>query len=681
MTDINRAPTHPVNYRPLDPAIDPDNDPRSKYARTSSRGGTPVGRGGGNAGRSSGRSSGRADFNARVALAPAQARVSRPDNADRQHRVDMLADPATFMRAVDEMKAKSAKTKTETNKPATVKASTKTSRVTIDSQWADIGPAVPAATPEHVTRTSLRHNAADTANIRQVPTSEFALPHPHRGDTESWTDGHPSARLSDFSSPAVSSQPSNQSTGPSALAQGNAVGLGIRGFATSMNDDETSNNHNTADEVNLLDVTEDLRELQEPPKPRAVLAKRIIVDGHVYLLDESALGNASVEVTNATPALVPDSARIEVDWSSSTDSTITDKKPKQVASATTGNRTAAVQTTPSLADSRWAVPAPIPVANPFVNETAPARATRSQVQSPSEFIAFVGRRSEEGVSAFLETELTSAGGESITSTPNFSFSNPNWGRSDTKGTTNSGTQVQSPSTASNTPSTTRANFDRNYTADGAPINPGRTCQPPIIDKHDLVRLQAVGNASFGMTPFRPTSGPSSKSTTPKVSAQPTSQNLSSATSFKSDATTGGARGRDLAASIYAPLDQASASVADALGSLSLNTLGRPRGGNATPKPPAVEAGHSTQSANIARRGAHAENTNPRLASVTSRSGGRPVARANSQVPAAPYMPISSTRRPAGVGFDVLQADIAAANAHRGLLSQDDVQDDGYESEL
>ena len=676
MTDINRAPTQPVNYRPLDPAIDPDNDPRSKYARTSSRGGTPVGRGGGNAGRSSGR----ADFNARVAPAPAPARVSRPDNADRQHRVDMLADPATFMRAVDEMKAKSAKTKTETNKPATVKASTKTSRVTIDSQWADIGPAVPAATPEHVTRTSLRHEAADTANIRQVPTSEFALPHPHRGDTESWTDGHPSARLSDFSSPAVSSQPSNQSTGPSALAQGNAIGLGIRGFATSMNDDETSNNHNTADEVNLLDVTEDLRELQEPPKPRAVLAKRIIVDGHVYLLDESALGNASVEVTNATPAPPPESARIVVDQTLSTSNTVTDKKPAQVTS-NTGNRNAAAQTTPSLADSRWAAPAPTRAMNPFVDEIAPARASRSQVQSPSEFIAFVGRRSEEGVSAFLETELTSAGGESITSTPNFSFSNPNWGRSDTKGTTNSGTQVHTSSTASNTPSTTQANVARNFTADGAPINPGRSCQPPVIDAHDLVRLQAVGNASFGMTPFRPTSGPSSKSTTPKVSAQPTPRNLSSATSIKSDVGTAGARGLDLAASMYAPLNHTSISVADALGSLSLNTLGRPRGGNAIPAPPTTEAGYGTQQTNASRHGAHDENTNPRHAGVTSRFGGRPVARASSQVPAAPYMPISSTRRPAGVGFDVLQADIAAANAQRGLLSQDDGQDDGYESEL
>ena len=662
MTDINRAPTQPVNYRPLDPAIDPDNDPRSKYARTSSRGGTPVGRGGGNAGRSSGR----ADFNARVAPAPAPARVSRPDNADRQHRVEMLADPATFMRAVDEMKAKSAKTKTETNKPATVKASTKTSRVTIDSQWADIGPAVPAATPEHVTRTSLRHEAADTANIRQVPISEFALPHPHRGDTESWTDGHPSARLSDFSSPAVSSQPSNQSTGPSALAQGNAIGLGIRGFATSMNNDETSNNHNTADEVNLLDVTEDLRELQEPPKPRAVLAKRIIVDGHVYLLDESALGNASVQVTNATPAPPPESARIVVDQTLSTSNTVTDKKPAQVTS-NTGNRNAAAQTTPSLADSRWAAPAPTRAMNPFVDEIAPARASRSQVQSPSEFIAFVGRRSEEGVSAFLETELTSAGGESITSTPNFSFSNPNWGRSDTKGTTNSGTQVHTSSTASNTPSTTQANVARNFTADGAPINPGRSCQPPVIDAHDLVRLQAVGNASFGMTPFRPTSGPSSKSTTPKVSAQPTPRNLSSATSIKSDVGTAGARGLDLAASMYAPLNHTSISVADALGSLSLNTLGRPRGGNAVPKIPAAEAGYDTPSSTTSRRGAPDENNNPR--------------HAGSQLPAAPYMPISSTRRPAGVGFDILQADIAAANAHRGLLSQDDVQDDGYESEL
>jgi hypothetical protein len=69
------------------------------------------------------------------------------------------------------MKAKSAKTKTETNPTATVKASTTTSHVTTDSQWAGVGPAVPAATSEHVTRTSLRHEAADTANIRQVGRS------------------------------------------------------------------------------------------------------------------------------------------------------------------------------------------------------------------------------------------------------------------------------------------------------------------------------------------------------------------------------------------------------------------------------------------------------------------------------------------------------------------------------
>ena len=102
--------------------------------------------------------------------------------------------------------------------------------------------------------------------------------------------------------------------------------------------------------------------------------------------------------------------------------------------------------------------------------------------------------------------------------------------------------------------------------------------------------------------------------------------------------------------------------------MSLSTLGRTRGGNAVPKPPAAEAGHSTQSANTARRSARDENTNPHHANVTSNSTERPMARGSSRVPAAPYKPISSTRRPAGLGFDVLQAEIAAANAHRNLFS-------------
>ena len=68
-------------------------------------------------------------------------------------------------------------------------------------------------------------------------------------------------------------------------------------------------------------------------------------------------------------------------------------------------------------------------------------------------------------------------------------------------------------------------------------------------------------------------------------------------------------GRDLAASRYAPVDQTSTSVAEALGTMSLSTLGRTRGGNAVPKTPAAEAGHSTQSANTARRSAQDENTN------------------------------------------------------------------------
>ena len=172
--------------------------------------------------------------------------------------------------------------------------------------------------------------------------------------------------------------------------------------------------------------------------------------------------------------------------------------------------------------------------------------------------------------------------------------------------------------------------------------------------------------SLGMTPFRPTVAPSLQST-PKGSARPTPPTLSKVRQVlrvmqprqalavealrQSHPLSEG--GRDLAASRYAPLDHTSTSVAEALGTMSLSTLGRTRGGNAT---------------NTSRRGAQDENTNPRHANLTSNSTERPMARGSSRVPAAPYKPISSTRRPAGLGFDVLQAEIAAANAHRNLFS-------------
>jgi hypothetical protein len=117
-------------------------------------------------------------------------------------------------------------------------------------------------------------------------------------------------------------------------------------------------------------------------------------------------------------------------------------------------------------------------------------------------------------------------------------------------------------------------------------------------------------------------------------------------------------GRDLAASRYAPVDHTSTSVAEALGTLSLSTLGRPRGSNAT---------------NTSRRGAQDENTNPRHANLTSNSTERPMARGSSRVPAAPYKPISSTRRPAGVGFNVQPPQLLTLAATQVLIHRAGLQ--------
>lgn len=696
LTDINSAPTQTADYRPLDPALDVS-DPRSKYGRTSSRGGTPVGRGGGNAGRGSGR----ADFNARATQAPAPARVSQPRDADR--RVDLVNDSAAFMRAVGAMRMKPATTKAETNPTTTIEASTKTeikpttgvqpstktSSTTIFSKWADIGSAGHPDTEEPVTKTSLRSEVADTnADIRQVPTSEFALPPPHRGETESWTDGFPSAHPSDFNSPVVSSHLSNQSNGPSAVAKGNLVGLGIQGFATSMNDDESSSNHNTANDVNLLDLTEDLKELQEPAKNRVALVKSIVVNGYRYILDESALGNASVEVIDATPRPPPESARIEVDLTSSPAKQVTDNKPEQVA-ATTGNRNAGAQTTPSLAKSIWGDPAPPRGANLFPSGNTPARANRAQVSSPGTFLGVMGPSTEEGLFGFIEAQLTSAGGpESITSTPNFSFSD---GR------------------CADRMNTTKSSVDEYGCVGGEFIYPGLASRSLVIDRYELVRLQKVGDSSYGMTPSAQTARPSSQST-PDGSAAPPPRNKSSATSVKSDATTAGAHKRGMSASKYANTSTSAARSGVAVGTLSFDNLSRYHSGNAGQGPPRIEAGYGTQSTNVSRHSAQDENTNPHHANVTSNSTVRPGFRAGSQAPAAPanssvrthmgdgqeYKPISSIRRPAGAGYELLQAENAAANARSGNAARaaqqaglfsptssnfPTVEDDGYESEL
>lgn len=704
---MKSALTQPTNYRPLDPAIDPDNDPRSKYAKAPTRGGTPGGRGGGNVGRGSGR----AEFNTRAAPTPVPA-LSRVPRAARQNHIDMLADPAAFMRAVSAINtAKLNATKTSTEMTTTVNATPTTSSTAIESKWGDAVSGKPAAGPKSSTNASLPPPAATAtntnANIRQVPTNEFALPHPHRGDTESWTDGIPSAHLSAFESPVISSQVSNQSVGSSPTpAQGNVVGLGIEGVDTSINEDVAIGNGNTTNGMDLMDVTEDLTALQEPPIPRAALAKRIVVNGGIYILDESALGNASsIKVLNSTPAPPQAPAQSQGEWTSPADNTITGLKPKALSNNVNRNVAAAsgTQTTPSLTKSKWAdMTLSLPhVDNPFANGTAPARADSAQVRFPGEFIAFVRDRPDEEVSAFLNTKLTSPGVESVTSTPN--LASLKWGRTDAQLTTSLSGRVQSSLTLI-------ANSATATIADAA-ANAPQAARPVVIDNFDLVRLQAVGNAAFGMTPFRPTPSPSSTSI-PKVPAPPTrAGQQSAATSINRDATASSAPARGLTESKYASKNVASTTNRhlglSALQSLALNSPTRPRGHNTIPKPPPSKPAFGNGS-NFSAYAIRDENTRPnqttnstsnlgtrsssRFAQVSANSSAR--VRSTTMEDGQEYKPIRETRTEPGPGFALLQADMAAGigpNKNAGLFSstsstfqsssQPALKDDSDESEL
>lgn len=689
LTNICRTTTEPADYRVLDPALQETNDPRSRYGKGPTRGGAPIGRGGGNADRSAGRP-------ILTPSAPARARPIDP----RQKHINMLANPTAFMRAVDQMKIK-AKAKDEKEAATTVKT-TKASSTRIDSKKADAGsvnsppkPSTSAATPP---ATSI-----STANIRQVPTHEFAFPPPHRGETDSWTDGLLSNRSSDYISPSFSctNEPSP------AVGQGGLIGLGIQGVDTSMSD--ATNKDNTPDGVDLMDVTEDLTVLQEPPKPRAPLAKRILVNDHWYTLDESALGNASSnEVVEASPTPPPEPTPPQGEWNSphnntdqdvkpkkatSTKTTSQDVKPTKAASTTTGssaifgncNVNVGAQTTPSLTNSSW---------NPFVGGTAPGRGNVPHAPA-GEFTSFVGDRLE--VPAFLETELTSPGGaESIASTPNVTSSI--WDRA--------GAKVATSSQASSSTSAARAT---SRTVDGGTTtNTDRAPRPNVIDPYELVRLQGVGDASFGMTPFLLTPVAFGESI-PRATARPIhARQQSTATSINSDATASSGRGRGLTASRYASGDSASSEHLSlgALQGLSLNSS-TSRGGTAVTKPPRSTFGTASNVSRYTMQ--HDENTPPCPATSTSIPGGRPILRPATRVPRTSitspargrgYIPIRTTRSPAVAGLDIMQADIAAAEAAAratnvtvppstgGLFPSSTstsrkatVYDDGYESEL
>jgi hypothetical protein len=641
------------------------------------------------------------------APAPKPSRTYRPSS--KENHIDMLADPAAFMRAVDQMKVKT-KTETKPESASNLKTAPKSSSTNIESKWGDIG----SAGQKPSTSTTQRPaTAISSANIRQVPTSEFVLPHPHRGETDSWTDGLPSERPSDSVSPAFSCHANEPS--PDA-GQDDLIGLGIGGLDILMGG--ATNNGNTADGVDLMDVTEDLTVLQEPPKPRAALATRILVNGAWYILDESALGNASsTKVVNSSPAPPPEPTPPQGEWTSPTNNTIKDVKTKKAPSTTSGsssiighrNVNVAAQTTPSLINSRLATVVLPRVANPFATGTAPARSNVTQVQSAGDFIAYAERQREQVVPAFLNTELTSPGGaESVTSTPDLASSI--WGRASAQVAISQPPQAQSSSTPNARP--TSHVVDHDVTMGGASANAGGTTEPAVIDGYDLVRLQAVGNAAFGMTPFRPIPVASGKST-PKASARPThTRQQSIATSVNSDATGSTARARGLTASKYASGDAASASTEHlglgALKALSLNSSAPVCGGNSVPKPPSSRSTFGPASS-VSSYAMHLdENTPPRQPNSTSSSGGRIILRPTTRVPQASvvspargrgYNPIRTTRRSAGAGFAVMQADIAAAAALAanttapsstgGLFPSTTstspfgptVTDDGYESEL
>ena len=597
-TDTGSAPPiQPAGYRPLDPAIDSVGDTRSKHAKIPTRSSASAARGDGNAGRGAGR----ADSAAHVIALPTA--LSNARRLVQPNVNNTLSDPAAFMRAVAQMNA--GKITTTSTKFEAVKPSPNTSTKNIDSKWGDPPLAKPvvakpmAAKPVTAGKTAKATSlpsTVTTSKIRQVPTNEFALPHPHHGDTDSWTDGIQSARLSALDSPVPSSGAASTQPFPAVIQDTtNGVGLGIQGMDTSVEEYVKTNGSNTANGIDLMDITEDLSALEETPLSRAQLARRIIVHGAVYVLDESALGNAAASVIEEEPK--------EVSNTTSDTSSIVGNRNVAMGSGT--------QTTPSLTQSQGnVVPSTFQplVNNPFANGTAP-RPPPVPRPSSDEFATIVRPQPEELVSSFL-TELTSPGGvSSAISTPSLStkFSSSISSRPAAKViscTSAVPVQYTAPSAATTFQAVNR---------DVAMMDAVGGSRPSVIDPFQLdrlVRLQQVGDASFGMIPF---AGPTQTRPTP-------ARQGSTAISVTSAAVSSSVPGRGLTACRFAIQDtEAPRETMPALQSLPLNRQNPCGEADYLPKAPPYRSAFGTGS-NVSRYATQDENVPPRQRTTTSTFG-------------------------------------------------------------
>ena len=702
MTLTDTKSTYTPTSRPLDPAVD-TSDPHSKY-RGTTRGVASAGRG-----RNVGRSPGRAQAGPRAEPIPASA-LNHPPRPINHSKIDQLAEPSAFMQAVAKIHAanasKASASKTGGNVPTTAaiapaaKTLPKPLSKIIVSQWGDDPVSKPAEAKKAKKASTIPPSApaANLPQIRQVPTNEFGLPPPHRGDTDSWTDGVQSVHLSPLENSPLERELFSQATRPSPAASGLAagVGLGIQGLANS--EGTFTDSGNTADGIDLMDADEDLSALNEAPVTRGPLAERILVDGHWYILDKSALGNATTQVPAPAPALAaassippPAPTPAQGEWKSPTPNPVPEAKPKKASttkatsiptspsSIISTNVVASgtgTQTTPSLTQSAWANASANNsfrqhVNNPYIDLNAPPRAPAIQVprRSPSEFASSI-KHHPDGA------DLTSpAGVGSVTSTPSVggNLGESIWGRTGSAVTTNTSTggrqisevplaPTSRPSRGRHTSSrrrqfpaacvvaTTQTPADRDVAMTDADTD-GYDA-PRRIDTYELVRLQQVGrgNASVGLTPYRPAAPtPPPATTTP---ARPTHERQQSAAT--SDTSTSTVRSRGLTASRYANPGATSTTGQEslaALQSLSLNTIAPPRrgGGDSIPKPPYSRPAFGTRS-NVSRFATEDENYRPAPRSTISTS--RPA----SDNPGA----ISNNRTAPGAGYAGLMADIAAA---------------------
>lgn len=718
-TNLNS--TYTPTSCPLDPAVDPT-DQKSKY-RGASRDGASAGRVGGNVNQTPGRPQIGLRVNPVAASAP--VRPPRPFNGN---VIDMLADPNTFMQAVNMMKAskptllapKPATLKTTATAPV-FKARSKPSN-TIESKWGDPPPSKPskaekapkaialpsraAVRPKKPLATLPLAPAAVTLQIRQVPTNEFALPHPHRGDTESWTDGVESDHLSAMDNSPTESEQFSRPSSPVASGIG-GVGLGIQGLPPSSRVDIVTESRETANDVDLMDVTEDLSVLNESPLTPAPLAERILVSGHWYILDHSALGNAVAEPVVPAPAAAVKSlpqkpSPTQGEWTSPIPDVVSEAEPKKasttkVPSAKTSTTKApsiptgpssiirshviatgtGTQTTPSLIQSSWAN-APQTntfrhhANNPFANETAPPRAPVTQVlrRSEGEFTSFVRVNLEAIVSsqfgfrdASTNAELISlAGIGSATSTPSVGAGDnlglSMWGRENSPVITSifaGGRQISEIPVSSVARASTqrrpRAPAPTSVNYEVATIDADNYA-PRRIDALELVSLQQAGgdNSSVEMTPFQITA-PASTSAAPTSTRSAHTGQHSAAASETSRST---AHSRGLTSSRYTSPD----AVAPTLGSLSLNAVAPLRGGDTLPKPPTTCVAFGTGT-NVSRF-AQDENCRPTSAADTFTSADPVFAKPNA---------ISNNRRQPGAGYAVLMADLAVAGNQASVTSQ------------